>query len=393
VLGTSRPGPSSVEQRTPYLLASPELIAAGAAAFELGLKAFNGGGRPAGVLSWSPAGAAPARFGSCEQGAEAAVLRPGVVDLDGHEVVDCNPDGQHLDVFDGRSGQLVDQMPAARPVSARIAGSYVAWLEPPVPVDFSGRYTLVVYDRRTRAEVLRLPTTTLGSGMLGAWDLDADGTVAYAVQARPSSDYGDPMRLGWTSLANPTPHTIGTGALRRPTIRLTAHRIVFSAQHGHAFDIGTVGFDGSAARTLARGTTRDFDVDATRLALGVPGCEQDRIRVQALSAPTFAAPSRHCSLALSTTTLKRRGTRLPVTLRCRALPLMCDASITLRRRGTTEILGRGTVVDGNGSIVLRSAAVRALAREHHVIGRLTATFSLPLDTSLSVARSRDVQVA
>jgi hypothetical protein len=72
---------------------------------------------------------------------------------------------------------------------------------------------------------------------------------------------------------------------------------------------------------------------------------------------------------------------------------MCDGSITLRRRGTTEILGRGTVVDGKGSIVLLSAAVRALAREHHVIGRLTATFSLPLDTSLSVARSRDVQVA
>jgi hypothetical protein len=394
VLGRSRSGPRIVEQRTPYLLASSELVVAGAVAFELGSKAFNGGGRPAAVLSWAPSGAAHARFGSCEHGAGAPVLRPGVVDLDGHEVVDCDPDGQHIDVFDGRSGQLIDQAPAARPVSARIAGPYVAWLESPISGDFAGgRYTLVVYDRRTRAETLRLATTTLGPGMLGAWDLDADGTIAYAIQPTPSGDYSDPMRLGWTSPADPTPHPIGSGTLRQPTIRLAAHRIVYSTLRGRAFDIATLGLDGSGARTLARGTTRDFDLDATRLAVGVPGCDQDEIHVQALSAPTFTAPSRHCSLALSATTLKHRATRLPVTLRCRGLPLTCDGSMTLRRRGTTAILGRGTVVDGKGSIVLRSAAVRALAHEHHVAGRLTATFSLPLDTSLSVARSRDVQVA
>lgn len=393
VIGTSRPEANSDEERTPYLLAAPGAIVAGSLARTTGSAAFPPGAAAAEVLAWDGTGASGVRFGACASAVGAPTLRPGVVDLDAGTVVDCDSDGRHIDLFDARTGARRDQIAASRPVSARIAGPYVAWLEPAASADAVGRYTLVVFDRASRAEVLRTATTTLGDGAFSAWDLGSDGTVVYAI-GRARTGSADPGRLGWTSVADPRPHLIAAGAVRVPVLRLEGRTITYTSLVGTTFHLRTTTLDGTASRTIAHGTGRDFDLRGSRIVFGVRGCTQDTIRVQSITARTYA-PGRHrCPLPVART-LTAHGTSVKVTLDCRGLPFSCDGDLTLRAgnssRGT--VFGRGEIRAGRATVRLTAAARRALRRRGVLSARLSANLPSIYDEDTSLVRAREVSIS
>jgi hypothetical protein len=392
VIGTSRPAANSDEERTPYLLSTPKVIVAGSITRTTGSGAFPPGGAPADVLSWGADGTPGARFGACASAVGAPTLRPGVVDLDANTVVDCDADGEHLDVFDAPTGALSDQIPAAHPVSARIAGPYVAWLEPAASADVVGRYTLVVFDRRSRTESLRTTTTTLGDGLFTAWDLGSDGTVAYAIGSTRTTNFAAPGRLGWTSVVAPTPHSITVPTVRFPVLRLEGQTVTYTSLLGTSFDLRTVRLDGTAYRAIAHRATRDFDLRGSRIAFGIAGCAQDRIRVQAVTARTYDPSRRDCQLPVPRT-LRAHGARVVVKLDCRSLPFSCDGTMTLRGRSSSaSLLGRGEITSGAATIRLTTTARRALAHSGTLGARLSATMPSIYDENTSLVRARNVSL-
>jgi hypothetical protein len=380
VLGASSPGRD--QARAPDLLSSGELLVAATTSLTTG--DVQTGAQPVAspVRSWGVDGSLAATFGACASGALAPTLRPGATDLDGHEVVSCDADGAHLDVFDGRTGALIDQLPAARPVSARIAGPYVAWLEPAAAPDALDRFTLVAVDRRTRAEVLRVTSATLADGPLTAWDLGPDGVVAYAI--------GAPARLGWTSAAAPVPHAIPGGpAVRFGVLRLSGRTVVVSTLTSIGFDLRRIDLDGSGARLLARRAGRDFDLRDGRMAFSVPGCAQDVLRVRPLSGPAYVPAARTCALPVPARLAVHAG-RVRLRVDCRALPFSCDGPLTLRRRSDGALLARGDLVAGVATITLRVTARRALAAHRSLRARLTATLPARYEGQPELVRRRDV---
>jgi hypothetical protein len=392
VIGTSRPVANGDEERTPYLLSAPDVIVAGSITQTTGSAAFPPGGAPAEVLAWDGGGASGVRFGACASAVGAPTLRPGVVDLDVDTVVDCDSDGQHIDLFDARTGVRRDQIAAAHPVSVRIAGSYVAWLEPAASADAVGRYTLVIFDRASRAEVLRTATTTLGDGAFSAWDLGSDGTVAYAIGSAHTTGFAAPGRLGWTSVTDPRPHPITAGTVRVPALRLEGNTITYTSLVGATFDLRTARLDGTASRTIAHGASRDFDLRGSRLAFGVVGCTRDSIRVQPITARTYA-PTRHpCPLPVAQK-LTAHGTSVKVALDCRGLPFSCDGVLTLRDGGSPATLfGRAEIRSGGATIRLTTTARRALRRRGVLSARLSASLPSIYDEGTSLVRAREVSI-
>jgi hypothetical protein len=351
----------------PVLGASPDLVAAGTIASDrYGLYGFP-------VLRWLPAGEPGARFGDCRP-PPAAVL--GLIDVSGTEVAACADGG--VAVYDGRSGAMTDGLAARSFSGVRIAGRLVAWLENLRP----NRYTLVVFDRDQRRDVLRLDTAALGAALTD-WDLQADGTVAYVADGL----------VGWTSPAEPIAHRL---PLRRDAsyqLRLTDGVIAFRRGPDRDGTLGVLPLGGTAT-IVARGIGRGFDADATRVTFVVPGCERNTVVVRERTSAPYTARTPNCPLLLTRPpTLTHDTRRLAVTVACSAFPDSCVGDAVLTRphaRHGPTVLARGWIRDGSAHLPLRAAA-RKLLRDRRVLhARLSVTLGLdPHDTT---TRSRSIVI-
>jgi hypothetical protein len=390
VIGVSTRPPLYEEQRDPYLLSSREALVAGSIRRTVGSKAVPTTVLPAEVLTWDADGTARARLGPCTWSESPSSVQPEALDLDGDTVVDCDQDGRHVDLFDARTGVRTDQIAtAAQPVSARIAGRYVAWLEPSAAFD---AFTLVVFDRVARAERLRVATTTLGDGSFTAWDLGTDGTIVYVLSTGRRGGATAPGHMSWTSVVDPRPHAVPVGVVRWPMLRLEGRTITYTSVAGAAYELRTARLDGTASRTIAHGVTRDFDVRGGRVAFGVAGCEEDRLRVQALNAPTYTPPRRACAL-VAPRRLTAQHDRVRVKIGCRGLPFTCDGELILRSPDRTgALLGHADLDAGTATIHLKAAARRALRHSPTLRARLSARVPAEYDEARVRVRSRDVTI-
>jgi hypothetical protein len=369
-LGVEAPGQS---MRTPVLATAPGLVAASAF-----VRRFSGPGAGSAEVSsvrgWSADGVVSPMFGACDP----TVVTLGLIDAAGGEVATCGRGAAAVEVFDGRSGTLTDRFSAARSVAGvRLAGRLVAWLEQ----TGAGVYDIVVYDRDARTELLRWNTAPVGSG-LGDWDLQADGTVAYAVDGR----------LGWTSPSAPVGHRIGLERDLTSRLLLVDGSIV--VRRGSVRDGTLVAVTMSGAvTTLARGVGAGFDVDATRIAFVRPGCERDTVVIRRRGDGAVSLPAPRCALKLVRgPRIAADGRHVTVTVSCAAFPLRCygDSMLSLRRDGRPVVLARGSI-DGDGTtrMVLRATARRLLRGGHVLDARLTARLGLAGDT---VRRERAVRL-
>ncbi len=282
-------------------------------------------------------------------------------------------------IYDGRTGAVTDQVPSGDMVrGVRLAGRLVAWLE--ASPNIHGRYMLVVFDRDARREVLRIATSALG-GVLYDWDLAADGRVAYSVGAVRVSGSGL-LRIGWTSPAAPVAHPLPVAPRLGYDVRALADGSVAFLREGAdgATEAGVVGTDGTPARLLVTGELAGFDIDATRLAYGLAGCEGSTITVRALRAPAIIERRRGpCPLRLARP-LRRsaHGTSLVIAPRCDALPWRCQGPVVLTRARpgrTALVLARGRLGPSGRAILRLRAPARALLRHHPTLtARLTIGF-------------------
>jgi hypothetical protein len=369
-------GPAAAQAAVlPELHASQELVAVGHRIIELG-----GGGpfaAPSDTLTFSPSGAVLAHFGACAIGQVDAL---GLLALAGNDVASCDAGGRTVIIYDGRTGAVADQVVAADVVhGVRLAGRLVAWLEGSPNVH--GQYTLVVFDREARREILRVATTTLG-GLLYDWDLAADGRVAYSVGELRVSGTGL-LRIGWTSPAEPVAHPLPVAARFGYGVRTLADGSVAFLREGAdgAVEVGVVATDGTPARLLVTGDLTGFDVDASRLAYSLAGCEGSTIMVRSLRAPAINEPRRgRCPLRLARPVRRSAdGTGLVIAPRCTALPFGCEGPVVLTTRArpghAALVLARGSVGPSGRTTLRLRATARGLLRHHRTLtARLTIDF-------------------
>jgi hypothetical protein len=374
----------------PELHASSELLAVGQARTSLGDGRYIAPfAEPSDTRTWTLDGTPLAQFGAC-----GSRLRQGgalgLIGVSGHDVATCDEAAGNVLVADGRTGQTIDVIPAAAQVrGVRLAGPFVAWLEQGTGA--TGFFTLVVFDRATRTELLRTPTTTFGD-TLSDWDLRDDGTVAYAVGNAPTSD-DRRQRIGWTSPSAPTAHPLAVRPSFRYSVRLTPGGVAFRRVGPRSrLQLGLAPLDGAPARLLADGVYGAFDADATRLAFAYPGCQNETIETRSLTAPVFAAPVlSHCSLPLRRAPRQAPAARtVKISLACDTLPFSCEGPVqlTLPRPGRRALLlARATVTSGEATLHLRAVARRLLREKGRLAARLTVSIS-PGDTTHPVQYAR-----
>jgi hypothetical protein len=380
------------ERIGPELHASSELLAVGQARTSLGDGRYIVPvAEPSDTRTWSLDGTPLAQFGACGSrvGQEGGMELIGVA---GHDIATCDQAAINVLIADGRTGQTIEEIPAAAHVrSVRLAGPFVAWLEH--GTDAPGFFTLVVFDRATRTEVLRTPTTTFGD-TFADWDLRDDGTVAYAVgNELTSSDRR--QRIGWTSPTAPTAHPLPVRPSFRYSVRVIPGGVAFRRVGPRSrLQLALAPLDGTPARLLADGVSGAFDADATRLAFAYPGCQNATIEIRALTAPVFTAPVlSHCWLRL------RRAPRqapvagtVQIALACDTLPFACEGPVqlTLPRPGRRALLlARATVTSGEATLHLRAVARRLLHEHGGLAARLTVSIS-PVDTTRPLQYTRTV---
>jgi hypothetical protein len=374
----------------PELHGSSELLAVGQAHTALGdgryIAPFAG---LSDTRTWTMDGTPLAQFGAC--GSE---LRQGgalgLIGVSGHDVATCDEAAGNVLVADGRTGQTIDVIPAAAQVrGVRLAGSFVAWLEDGTGTN--GAFTLVVFDRAMRTEVLRMPTTTFAS-TFADWDLRDDGTVAYVVgNVLTSSDRR--QRIGWTSPSAPTAHPLAVRPSFRYSVRVAPGGVAFR-RVGPRFrlQLGLAPLDGTPARLLADGVHGAFDADATRLAFAYPGCQNETIEIRSLTAPAFTAPAlSRCWLHLRRAPRQDPAARtVTISLACDTLPFLCEGPVrlTLPRPGRRALLlARATVNSGEATLHLRAFARRLVEARGGLAARLTVSIS-PVDTTHPVHYTR-----
>jgi len=190
----------------------------------------------------------------------------------------------------------------------RVAGRYAAWVHDGA---------IVVYDWQSRSEAYRVRLFAKGVGGAGAFDLQADGKVAFAY-----ADGSPTGKLGWASPEAPQPHPLPLQLARFGQVELRLKRDVVAylrspivAGSARA-ELGVVSLSGHA-RTLVRPVEAQdgaelFDFDGERLAWVERSCAGPRVAFASLEALT-ASP---------------RGGRLP---RCR-LRLRGRPRLTRSRR-------------------------------------------------------------
>jgi hypothetical protein len=378
----------------PELHASSELLAVGHARTSLGDGRYIAPvAQPSDTRTWTLDGTPPTQFGACGSrlGQEGAL---GLIGVAGHDIATCDQAAMNVLIADGRTGQTIEVIPAAaRLRGVRLAGPFVAWLEQSTGA--TGYFSLVVFDRATRSEVLRTPTTTFGS-TFADWDLRDDGTVAYAVgNALTSSDRR--QRIGWTSPTAPTAHPLAVRPSFGYSVRVAAGGVAFRRVGPRStLQLGLAPLDGTPARLLADGVHGGFDADATRLAFAYPGCQNETIEIRSLTARVFTAPTlSHCSLHLRRPPREARAARtVKISLACDTLPFSCEGPVrlTLPRPGRRALpLARATVTSGEATLHLRAFARRLLHERGGLDARLTVSIP-PLDTTHPVQYTRTLRL-
>jgi hypothetical protein len=321
--------------------------------------------------TWGRDGAPMAQFGACGVAQGEAL---GLIGLWGFEVASCDESTTQVVVFDGRTGQMLDQISAGRLHGMRIAGRFVAWLE---GGDYR-RFTLVVFDRDARQEVLRVPTAALGP-LLYDWDLRADGAVAYVVGDRVQLGSGR-LRIGWTSPSAPAGHAFGVAPSYGYAVRWAGDGVAFQRYGPRGTkQVGIAPQSGAPARLLADGVVDGFDADATRVTFAHAECEHRMIEVRPIPALTFVAkrPTR-CPLRLTRAPrVSADATTLRVSVDCRGFAFACAGTIrlTLHRQGDAQlVLARGELFHATATLRLRTVARRLLRTSARISARLTVNF-------------------
>lgn len=160
------------------------------------------------------------------------------------------------DLAAGGPGSEVVSFPDAEPPGVAIAGRWVALTLGRKPT------TVVVYDLVSRAEVYRVSFTPNVRV-----DIQDDGTIAYAEFSAPEAT----SKLGWASVAEPTPHALPHAATTRAVI--AGGRIAFGRRAGDGHEVAVTDLAG-VARAVSRRVSYlgDVDFDGERIAWRTDRC-------------------------------------------------------------------------------------------------------------------------
>lgn len=166
-------------------------------------------------------------------------------------------------VHEGGSPRTVDVGIGSTPLDVRLQGRFLAWLR--------GSRELVVHDLESGSTVTRIRARDLGARSIGSFDLQADGTVAFAY-----------WRLRWrgSRLGALVPGRPGVQVIDRHgsgNLALAADRVIYERGFDDVFrrtELVLRPLAGGPRRTLARfGEHRDLvgplDLDATRATWAV----------------------------------------------------------------------------------------------------------------------------
>jgi hypothetical protein len=329
-------------------------------------------------------GSRPRQLGSRCNLSDLADL-PRAVDVSGEAIIypRCDSDGQFVHVRDYSTTPPVDRRIAdAIPGGGlRIAGRYVAWLEPSGHNVFN-KSGVTVYDRVLGAPIYVIGKQAVGYG-LHQLDLQSDGTLVFSY----ASD--NRHRIAWASLSEPYRHVLPLHAREPYEVRIADDQIAFetgsqpgagivarakvgvSDLAGHARILGNQG-EGSLF-------SEDFDFDGHRLAWWSYGCANVRIHVvDATASPRVSSPRQGCRLRLTRQPrLENEGRRLRLFVDCFGFDINGHNRCGVRKaRVTTEHDGETTLVamKQRGSSVKLTDKGRELVRrpgELHV--RVAAT--------------------
>lgn len=244
-------------------------------------------------------------------------LRPADVWQQAYAYWQCDDGNGHVEVRDTAAQPLSP----ARAVGdggevPRIAGRFVAWLEPGSEPGCGGP-GIVVYDRVADAEVYRVSRCELGR--LHSFDLQDDGKVAFAFENNSAQD----VVVGWASPEEPFIHRLDLPEADFYDVRIGSDRIAYQGGRRALVwsvpraDVGIADLSGDS-RLIARNTDallldQSFDYDGGRVVWREFRCERRRLVIRSVTAIGVAP-----------------GSATDCPLRLRRLPVVESRAVTFR---------------------------------------------------------------
>jgi hypothetical protein len=327
---------------TPSLAASPERIVLSYATGD-----SSELWRSRTVLTGPPGGALTELDAGCRLGGIPDVPRVADVSAQAVAFPRCDASGRQASFVRDHAAPVTmdEQVPAGSPGGLRVAGRYLAWLDPGGG-QLENRADVVVYDRTIRSVVYRVAR---GSMSIRDLDLQADGKVAFTFTAPGGSG----VQIAWASPAEPTAHVLALPAAQSHHARIASDRIGFESGPSTSRlprTVGVAGLGGSVT-TLATDAESDisrddFDFDGSRAAWWSYDCTQAQINVAAADAPARpAGPRSGCALRLRGRPRVESGRIVRLAVDCFGFALgECQTQrVTLTAGGgrKAQVVGRG----------------------------------------------------
>jgi hypothetical protein len=299
----------------------------------------------------------------------------------------CDAGRGHVEVRD-LSGESPPRSVGLDGYAARIAGRFVAWLEPGGYYNYfccSPQPDVVVYDRVADAEVYRLPGSGL-PGLVRGLDVQEDGKAAISYVVRRRNDIAGEA-LAWASPEEPHLHPVPVPNHHLNDPRIGNDLIAFQ-RGGNTFfdwvehaDVGIVDLNGDIRRVARRTDgwmlTESFDFDGERVAWRERGCERYRVVVRETSVEGVAPGTpAECPLRLLRPPKVGDGIVM-LHLGCGPLDASCHWRVSLRTAGPRRMrIGRGRSEGRQPVLVLLSrAGERLLERKGSL--RVTVRAEIP----------------
>jgi hypothetical protein len=239
----------------------------------------------------------------------------------------------------------------AIPAGLRIAGRYVAWLDPGGG-QVANPAGIVVYDRIAHATLYRLTRAAVG-GDVHNLDLQANGMVAFSYEGRGGE------RVAWASPADARRHTLSLPAHDSYEVRIANNEIAFEAGsevNGGVIALARIGISDLSGHARAMGNlgegsffTDDFDFDGRRIAWWSYGCTHALIHViDASGSPHLSGPRSGCRLRFTRPPrLEDHGARLHLFINCFGFDGTGPAQCSARRTVITTKLNHTRVLVGD----------------------------------------------
>ena len=272
------------------------------------------------------------------------------------------------EVRDYSAGSTTQALPGGG-FHVRMAGRFVASLDPSPNATLRNISDVVVYDRAAGAEAYRVPAAQM-PGEIQSLDVQDDGKVAVAYGQRADER---PAKVGWASPAEPRIHALPLPARDSYNVRIAADRIAWQGGRRQNFQVprATVGVAtlegdsrvlGSPAESLPFQDMLDFD--GQRVAWLYRGCRAT-IYVQEIDGDPRRFDARRCPLTFSSAPKVKSG-RIAMAVDCSSFAdESCGGRVTVvtATRARTRVAA-GQVQTGERSDVELTRAGRALLKRN-----------------------------